>query len=180
MELLKYFLECAFNEDEDFEKLDYIIDRFKVRERPNNVQELINDLYQIISTKNYLLANNMIQEYGNRDLDDAKEVEKFINYLYDKLLDRSTNVKATDFIKECKVIPCPVCTPDPRVVMEFGIIDKATVIANNIQIYVCKPCTLVWVDEDDIRVDNALGYKEFMKANGLKGFWDELKDIDVL
>lgn len=47
MELLKYFLECIFNEDEDFENLDYIINRFKVREMDNNVQELIKDLDQI-------------------------------------------------------------------------------------------------------------------------------------
>jgi hypothetical protein len=177
---LKYFMECYFNQTFGFDELDELILEFKKIENNLCKELFIQELLYFIETKKYLLANRILRKHGDLDLKDLGKVEKFITYLYDKLLDNPTGVKATDFIKKCRVVFCPVCTPEPEKVMEFGIIDKATVIANNIEIYICKPCKLVWLDENDIRLENAVGYKKFMKTNGLKGFWNELKDIDVL
>ena len=63
--------------------------------------------------------------------------------------------------------------------MKFSLIEKATVIGKDLQIYICKPCKLVWLTED-IRTDNAQDYKKFMKSIGLKGLWKELEDVDIL
>jgi hypothetical protein len=174
----QHFLTCYFHQNEGFDKLDNCVDRFK-QEPESSLLQLINELHEIIQTNNYTKASRIIEKYGGK-IFKLDKTEKFINYLYDRLLDRPTKMKATDFIKKCRLIFCPVCTPDPEAVMEFGIIDKATVIDKNIEIYICKPCKLVWIDENDIRADNAFDYKKFMKSNGLKGLWKELKDIDVL
>src|SRR5438477_3495186 len=173
---LKYFVECYFCQTFNFNELDDLIMEFKKIESDLCKELFVQELGYFIDTENYVKATRIINRYGDR-IFDLEKTKKFINYLYDQLLDRPTDVKATDFIKKCRLVFCPVCTPDPEVVMEFGIIDKATVIANDIQIYICKPCKLVWLDENDIRAENAVRYKEFMKANGLKGFWNELKDV---
>ena len=52
-------------------------------------------------------------------------------------------------------------------------------IGKDLQIYICKPCKLVWLIEN-IQADNAQDYKKFMKNLGLKGLWKELSDIDTL
>ena len=59
------------------------------------------------------------------------------------------------------------------------MIEKATVIGKELQIYICRPCKLVWLTED-IKVDNAQDYKKFMRMLGFKGLWKELKDVDYL
>ncbi len=176
---LKYFMECYFCQTFDFNELDDLIMEFKRIENDLCKELFVQELGHFIDTENYVKAARIIKRYGDR-IFDLEKTKEFINYLYDKLRDRPTDVKATDFIKKCRVILCSVCTPDPEMVMEFGIIDKATIIANNIQIYICKPCKLVWLDGNDIRADNTIDYKKFMEANELKGFWSELKDIDVL
>lgn len=179
MKRLKYFMECYFNQTFGFEDLDKRIVDFK-SEAKSIQDELMKEISEVIEKRKYSFLSRFLKNYCDVHFDDLEELEKFINYLYDKLLDRPTRVKAEDFIKKYRVIFCPVCAPDPEVAEVFNLIDKATVIDKNIQIYICKSCKLVWLDENDIRADNAFAYKKFMKANGLKGLWKELKDVDVL
>ena len=178
MRMIKYFFECCFNESEEFEDLDKIIKEFKSCERDETQLQLIRELHHIIQTNNYTVASRLIDKYGGRILD-VEKTEKFLKFLYNRLIDRPTDVKPEDFQKNCKVVFCPVCCPDPEVAIQFNLIEKATVIGKNLQIYICKPCKLVWSTEN-IRADNAQDYKKFMKSLGLKGLWKELRDVDIL
>ena len=178
MEMLKYFLTCYFYFNAGFDDLDFLIQDFK-KEIESQQLKFIRELHGIIQTKNYALASYVLRKYGHRRLDDLEEVEKFIKFLYDRLIDKPTDVKPEDFEKKFKGVFCPVCTPDPEVVTVFGLIEKATVIGKDLKIYICKPCKLVWLTED-IRADNAQDYKKFMKSLGLKGLWKELKNVDYL
>jgi hypothetical protein len=178
MEILKYFFECSFNESERLEDLDEIIHKFRNREIYELQLQLIRELHQIMQTNNYNLAALFIDKYGGRIFDEEK-TKNFINFLYDKFLDQSTDVKPQDFKKNCKVIYCPICTPNIEKAITFSLIEKATIIANELQIYICRPCKLVWLTEN-IQADNAQDYKKFMRTFGLKGLWKELKDIDYL
>ena len=172
-------MECYFCQTFGFEDLDKRISDFKCEAR--SIQnEFIGELSEIIEKKNYTFISKFMKKHCDIEFDDLEELEKFINYLYDKLLDRPTKVKAEDFIKKCKFIFCPICASDPHAASSLNVIEKATVIGKNIQIYICKYCKLVWLDENDIRADNACDYKKFMKANGLKGLWKELTDVDEL
>jgi len=175
---LKYFFECPFNEGEDFDDLDGIIERFKKREKPESQIVFITELHLIINTKGYLYAQKIIDKYGSRILD-LEETEKMIKFLYNKLTDTPTDVKGIDFIKIFKGVYCPVCTPDIEKATKFSLIEKATIIQNNQEIFICKPCKLVWLSED-ITKANAQDYKKFMRTLGLKGLWKELKDVDLL
>jgi hypothetical protein len=176
--ILKYFMECYFNQTFGYDELDKRINDFKV-EVHDVKKQLIEELNQIIQEKKYVSAARFMNKYGDKWFD-VEKAEKFINYLHDRLLDKPTTIKAKDFQKNCKVIFCPVCTPDPESAFTLNLIDKATIIGKDIQIYICKPCKLVWLDENDIKAENARDYKKFMKANGFKGLWKELKDIDAL
>lgn len=89
-------MQCYFNQSFNFNDLDKRINDFK-QETANIQEEFIRELYDIISTKNYFLADQIIKEYGELELDNLEEVKVFINYLYDKLLNKSTKVKAKDF-----------------------------------------------------------------------------------
>jgi hypothetical protein len=99
--------------------------------------------------------------------------------MYNRLIGKPVTLNTEGFYKNCKVAFCPVCCPDPEVATTFSLIDKATIIDINIQIYICKPCKLVWLTED-IRADNAQDYKKFMRTLGLKGLWKELCNVDTL
>jgi|SRR5438445_3279958 len=177
MKMLQYFLTCYFHFNESFDDLDNIIQEFK-KEIDTQQLKFIRELYHIIQTKNYIKASKIIKKYGCRTFDEEK-TKKFINFLYDRLTDRPTEVKPQDFQKKFKGVFCPVCTPDPEAVTTFSLIEKATIIEKDLQIYICKPCKLVWLTED-IRADNAQDYKKFMRTLGLKGLWKELKDVDLL
>src|SRR3989337_3002830 len=96
MKRLKYFMQCYFNQSFDFSDLDKRINDFK-QETASIQEEFIRELYEIISTKNYFLADQIIKKYGELELDNLEEVKIFINYLYDKILNKPTNVKAKDF-----------------------------------------------------------------------------------
>jgi len=178
MDRLKYFLECYFHFNEEFDNLDNLIEDFK-KEIDTQQFKFIKELYHIIQTKNYTLADRILKKYGSRYLDHLEEVEKFINFLYNRLIDRPTNMKAEDFEKKFKGVFCPICTPNLNIMITFSLIEKATIIKNNLQIYICKPCKLVWCTED-IQTNTAQDYKKFMKTFGLKGLWKELKDVDLL
>ena len=178
MKKISYFFECYFNQSEGFEDLEEVVKDYKNTESPNSLRDLIIELYQIIQTKSYALAARIIKKYGQRTLD-LEKAEKFINFLYDRFIDRPTDVKAGDFKRNVKVVFCPVCCPDLKKSQPGNLIDKATIIEKNMRIYICKPCKLVWLTED-IRVDNAQDYKKFMKSLGLKGLWKELSDVDIL
>jgi len=178
MKRMKYFFECCFNQSEGFEDLDRVINEFKDEHEEIQLQ-LVKELYHIIQTKNYTLADSILVTYGGRQFDDLLKVEKFIKFLYDKLIDKPTEVKSEDFIKKFKGVFCPACSPKPKHAIFLNLIEKATVIANGLQIYICKPCRLVWLNED-IHADNAQDYKKFMSSLGLKGLWKELKNIDYL
>ncbi len=173
MEMLKKFFRCYFNQSFDFEDLDEIIQDFKGH--PSETQ-LITELHQIIQTKSFALARRIIKKHGDRTFS-LEETEKFINFLYDRFIDRPTNVKAEDFKRNVKAIFCPVCCSDPNEIS--SMIQKATVTSKGLKVYICKPCKLVWLTED-IRADNAQDYKKYMKMLGLKGTWQELSDIDIL
>jgi hypothetical protein len=179
MDRLKYFFNCYFHINEDFDNLDNVIKEFKKTESNSCQLLLIKELHDIIQTKNYALASPILKEYGGRTLDNEEEIKTFITFLYDRLSNSPTDVKPEDFKKKCKGVFCPVCTPDIEKAVTFSFIEKATVIGKAIQIYICKACKLVWLTED-IRADNAQDYKKFMQTIGLKGLWTELKDIDYL
>jgi hypothetical protein len=180
MKILRYFFECPFNQGEGFDYLDEIIQHFKQREKLECQIKFIAELYFIINTKGYKQAQRVMKKYGNRILD-INETEKIIQFFYDKLTDTPTDVKGIDFKgPEKKIVFCPVCTPDVEKARTYSLIDKATIIQNNQQIYICKPCKLVWFSENKIKAANATPYKKFMRTLGLKGLWKELADVDVL
>jgi glutamyl/glutaminyl-tRNA synthetase len=97
MEILRFFFECPFNQDEKFHDLDKIIQNYKKKENSEYILQLIADLHKIIQTQNYPLASHIMQKYGNRKLNDLKETEKFIHFLYDRFTDRPTNLEAEYF-----------------------------------------------------------------------------------
>ncbi len=97
MEVFKSFFECPFNQDEKICDLDKIIQNYKNKESSKYLDQLIDEIRQIMQTKNYSLASNIMQKYGNRKLNDLKETEKFIHFLYDKFTDKPTKVRAENF-----------------------------------------------------------------------------------
>jgi hypothetical protein len=178
MKMMRYFFECCFNASEYFDTLDEILKKFKRKERTETQASFIKDLCYIMQTKNYAKASRLIEKYSNKILD-LEQTEKVITYIYNRLLDKPAVLEIGNFYKDCKVVFCPVCTPYPDVAIKFSLIEKATVIAKDLPIYICRPCKLVWLTED-IQADNAQDYKKFMRTLGLKGLWKELKDIDYL
>ncbi len=177
MEMIKYFFKAYFNQSFGFDELDGLIEEFKSDERMETLHKLIVELHQIIQTKSYVYAAKIINKCGFSM--DLSQTEQLIKYIYNKLTDQPATINRSDFVKDCKVIFCPVCTPDPEKAKKFSLIENATVIGKDVQIFICKPCKLVWLSED-IRVENAQDYKKFMKKLGLKGLWKELCDVDVL
>lgn len=178
MNRLKYFLECCFHFNESFDYLDQLIKEFRKTESDLCQALFIKELQDFIHTGNYRAASQIIKKYGRRTFN-LEKTEKFIKFLYDRLIDRPTDVKPEDFQKKFKGVFCPVCCPKPKIAIKFSLIEKATVISKDLQIYICKPCKLVWLTED-VRSDNAQDYKKFMRSLGLKGLWKELKDVDIL
>ncbi|HLJ31741.1 MAG TPA: hypothetical protein VKU36_04845 [Candidatus Babeliales bacterium] len=178
MEKLKYFFECYLHMNEGMDSLDRYIEEFKKDEKESIKYIFLNELYGIIQTKNYALASKFIEKYGCKTFN-LEQTERILTYIYNRLLDKPAVLDTHDFYKDCKVVFCPVCTPDPENAIKYSLIEKATVIDKDLQIYICKPCKLVWLTED-IRADNAQDYKKFMKTVGLKGAWKELKDVDYL
>lgn len=175
MEILKKFFKCYFHQAVYFDELDGIIHDFKGH--PSELQ-LITELHRIIQTNNYTLAAKIIKKYGGRTLD-LEKTKKLINFLYDQFIGKPTDVKPEDFKKKVKIVFCPFCCPDPEKTKMIILIEKATVIGKDMQVYICKTCKHVWLTED-IRIDNAKDYKAFMKSIGLKGLWKELSDVDIL
>ncbi len=174
---MRYFFECCFSASEYFDTLDTIIKQFKSEH--NNTQHLfITELYHIIQTKNYKKASHIIEKYSRKKLN-LELTEKVIVYIYNKLLNQPASLDTQVFYRDCKVVFCPICTPDPEFAIMLNLIYKATIITNNLQIYICKPCKLVWLTEN-IHADNAQDYKKFMKLLGLKGLWKELSSVDYL
>lgn len=179
MERFKYFCGGYFNQTFYFDVLDEKIERFKTREHPQTQQELIDDLENIIKEKRYKKASQIFRDYGDKILD--KELtELVVTYIYNKLLGKPAKLDMSLFFRDCKVVFCPVCTPDIEKAKKFSLIDKATIIKNNQQIFICKKCKLVWLNENEIHKDNAQSYTKFMQSLGLDGTWKELKDVDIL
>ena len=176
MEILKNFFECYFNQSADYEDLEKIIQDLKKPEKDIYQLQLITELHQIIQTKSYKLASKIIDKYGDRT-PNLSQTEQLIKYIYNKLIDQPAYLNMKDFVNDYKIVFCPVCCADPEVITSK--IKKATVIGRGLQIYICKPCRLVWLTED-IRADNAQDYKKFMKTLGLKGLWKELENVDLL
>ena len=157
MEMLKKFFKCYFRQDIYFDELDSVIQDFKGH--PSELQ-LITELHQIIQSKNYSLAAKIIKKYGGRGLN-TFEAEQLIKYIYNKLTDQPAHIDRSIFVKDCKVVFCPICCPDPNDIS--STIKKATITSTGQQIYICKPCKRVWLTED-IRADNSQDYKKFMKS----------------
>lgn len=178
MKTLKNFFECYFHQNEGYDSLDEIVENLKKTEDDIYRLQLITDLNLIIQTKGYRLASKIIDEYGGRILD-LDKTEKIINFLYDRLTGKPSKIKPEDFKKKVKVVLCPFCCPDQENPKMIILIQKANIIEKNIQIYICKDCKHVWLT-DDIRIDNAQDYKQYMKTLGLKGLWNELSDVDIL
>jgi transposase-like protein len=178
MEILKYFFDCYFNQTFGFDELNERVNDFK-KESVCTQQQLVKELEMIIQKDDYFFVSDFLHKNCDSSMG-PYTAKKFIYYLYNKLINKLTKTKATDSIKKYRLVFCPICTPDPEIVTNFGIIDKGTIIANDMQIYTCKSCQLVWLDENDIRADNAISYKEFRKAHRLTGLWNQLKNIDIL
>ena len=180
MEMLKYFFECYFYEQAIFDELNDAIREFRKDERPEQQFKFITELHFIINTGNYAYACKIIKKHGNRTFN-TELAEKVIKYLYNKLTDTLTNVTWEDLRGPVKkIVFCPLCTPDIEKATTFSLIHQATIIQNKQQIYICKPCKLVWFAENKIKAANATPYKEFMRTLGLKGLWKELSGVDVL
>jgi hypothetical protein len=177
MEMIRYFFECYFNESFDFDELEDLINKYKKVELDVYKTKIVQELHQIIQINGYKVAAKIIKKYGGRIIP-LDITEKLIKYLYNKFTDQPAYLDRKDFVKDCVVIFCPVCTPRPEVALFLNNIKKATIIGNNMQIYMCIPCKLVWTNPDDIKKENAQVYKKFMKQFGLKGLMRELKDID--
>lgn len=178
MKILKNFFECYFNQSFYFDDLNKIIQDLKNPKDDAYRLQLIKELHQIIQTRNYALASHLMKKYAGKILN-LELTEKVLKFMYNKLTDQSAYLDMKDFIKDCKVVFCPVCCPDPENVKTFSLIEKAAVTGKNMQVYICKPCKLVWLTED-IRADNAQDFKQFMKTLGLKGLWKELSSVDLL
>lgn len=178
MNMLKYFFECYFNQSYNFEELDHLIQEFRTIEKESCIIEFINELHLIIQAHNYHFAAKIIKKHGGR-FPNSAQTEELIKYIYNTLTNRAALLNIKNFIKDCNVVFCPVCTPDTEAVTQFSLIERAAIIKNDKQIYICKPCKLVWTTKD-IRAENAQDYKKFMKSLGLKGLWNELRDVDLL
>lgn len=178
MKMMRYFFECCFNASEYFDTLDKIIEEFKKDEKEEVLYSFLNELSCIIQTKNYELASNLIEKYSHKLLN-LEQTERVLTYIYNRFLDKSVVLDTHDFYKDSRVVFCPVCTSDTENMTKYSLVEKATVIDKELQIYVCRPCKLVWLTEN-IRADNAQDYKKFMTNLGLKGSWKELKDINYL
>lgn len=179
MNRMKYFFQCYFNQVCDFDQLDPLIKEYREIEFPMHTENFIKELHGIIQTKNYELAAKFMSKYGARNFRDLEKTEKFIKYIYNKFLDLPTDVKADDFSNKYPCIFCPVCTPG-EIVDKFSVLGLHEIIGKDIQIYLCKPCKLMWpADPDNISADNAQDYKKYMRSLKLKGTWKELHNIDV-
>ena len=181
MEMLKNFFDCGFHSNEEFDNLDEIIIEYKEMCHSDAIIQLIQELHQIINSNNYRLAAKIIKQYGGRTYS-LELTEKMIKYLYNKLTDQPAYLDRNDFVRKykCKVVFCPICCPKPEVAIKLIAIEKANIIGKNMEIYICRPCRLVWTSSDDIRVENAQKYVKFMKKLGLKGLIRELENIDIL
>ena len=179
MRMLRHFFICYFTYNSSYEELDDIIKDFKKNKTPADCLELITELHHIIQTKNYAFANKIIEETKFWSFKKyLKDLEKLLNYIYDRLIDRPTTVKAIDLIDDVKRISCPSCSPEDGKESAYRLIEKATITKNNMIIYLCKPCSLIWLTED-ISLENARDYKEYMKSLGLNGAWKELQDREI-
>src|SRR5688572_21792119 len=111
MKMMRYFFECCFNASEYFDTLDEIIDDFKTNENDNIQYLFIKELYHIIQTKNYKLVADIIDKYSSKTLN-LEQAERVIVYIYKRLLDQPAILDTQGFYRDCKVVFCPVCTPD--------------------------------------------------------------------
>ncbi len=67
------------------------------------------------------------------------------------------------------MVYCPFCAKQ-------GVIYKAKIVKNSVQLFICDECDTVWLTED-IREDNCINYRKFMDNHGLKELWSELCDV---
>ena len=179
MEMLGYFFTCYFNYIAQDHELDDLIEKFKENVSPAHYLNFIRELDQIIQANNYTYANKIIEEtqmltYKNY----LKELEIILNHIYNRLIERPRKVKGVNFTRHLKYILCPNCSPGEKKRYPYSVIEKATISNNNMIVYICKPCSLVWLT-DDISLENARNYKKYMNSLGLAGFWKELQDRDI-
>lgn len=92
-------MQCYFNQSFDFSDLDKRISDFK-NETAGIQEEFVRELYEIINTKNYSIADQIIRKYGELEFDNIEQVKAFICYLYDKFLNKATKLQAKDFEKD--------------------------------------------------------------------------------
>jgi hypothetical protein len=177
MEMMKYFIESYFVCCVGLKDLNALVHGFK-KEYENTQLKFAKELYEIIKTNNYNSASKRIQKYGLRNCN-VEETKKLVNFLYNRLIERPTKISSYGFQKNCKLIFCPICSPNPNDATIYNLIEKAIVKAKDLQLYICKSCRSVWLTEN-IEINNAQNYKNFMKTLGLYGLWDELKDVDIL
>ena len=179
MRMLRHFFICYFTYNSSYEELDDIIKDFKNSEESTDCLQFITELHHIIQTKNYASASKIIEKTGAWSFKNHLErFEKLLNYIYDCLLDRPTTVKGIDFVSDLKYISCPSCSPEDGKESAYRLVEKATITKNNMIVYVCKPCSLIWLTED-ISLGNAQDFKKYMKSIGLHGWWKELHDRDI-
>jgi formate dehydrogenase maturation protein FdhE len=70
------------------------------------------------------------------------------------------------------MVLCPFCDGQ-------GLIDKAKVKDQDIQIYICEECDTMWKTAE-IREDNCENFRKFMNSIDLKELWTELDNIERL
>lgn len=98
MKMLEYFMSCYFNMGFDYEDLDFLIDNFKTTETKDYFKNFIIELSSIMRSNDYKKASEYIDKYGDRTFS-LNCTKIFIKYLYDRLNDIPTDVKAIDFYK---------------------------------------------------------------------------------
>jgi hypothetical protein len=184
MKKIKYFFDCYFHQNENFNNIDNLIKEYKCSEKKFLQDEFITELSSIIKTESYEAAKDLINNCWMPL--DLEETIKMVHFLYAKLTDTPTEISWEEYYDENPQqanawtwVFCPVCTVSITQEAPYNFIEKATIIQNNQKIFICKPCKLVWLSED-IAKANAQDYKKFMHTLGLKGLWKELKDVGLL
>ena len=96
MKMFQYFFECYFTEVCGFEELDELIAWVKGFESKISQIQFISELEKIIANDSYGKASRIIEKYGGR-IFNLEETKALTIYIYNKMLNIPTNVKANDF-----------------------------------------------------------------------------------
>lgn len=93
--MLQVFLECYYYESLGIYELDSAINNFQSNESKDKKLEFRLELKVIIENSLYEKASYLIKKYSGRRLS-FKKTELFLNYIYNKLCNITSDIKITD------------------------------------------------------------------------------------